>query len=69
MIKLYELCHEAVIMLCLFFAVLWLGLQCDCGSSWSYSFFKLTFSIQFLKVVRQEQQNFSDEVHCHLFEF
>ena len=28
MIKLYELCHEAVIMLCLFFAVLWLGLQC-----------------------------------------
>ena len=28
MTKLYELCHEAVIMLCLFLIVLWVGLQC-----------------------------------------
>ena len=26
--KLYELCHEAVIMHCLFLTVLWVGLQC-----------------------------------------
>ena len=70
--KLYEL-HAAVIMLCLFRTVLWVGLQCvvvafPCYThflnlhflciywlSWLYS---ITFSIQFLKVVRQEQQNF-----------
>ena len=32
---------------------------CVCGSSWSYLLtFKLTFSIQFVDVVQQEQQNF-----------
>ena len=39
-------------------AVCWPAV-CDCSISWSYSFtFKLTFSIQFLKVVQQEQHNF-----------
>ena len=38
-------------------AVSWSAV-CDCGSSWSYSHFKLTFSIQFLKVMGQEQQIF-----------
>ena len=27
----------AVVVLCLFLMVLWVGLQCDCGISWSYS--------------------------------
>ena len=60
MTKLYELCYEAVIMLCLFLGVLWVGLPCVIVAfpGHTHLHFKLTFSIQFLKVVRQEQQNF-----------
>ena len=52
---LYELCHESVIMPCLFLTVL-LGDLAVPGRT--HLLFKLTFSIQFLKVVLQEQQNF-----------
>ena len=60
MTKLYELCHEAVIMFCLLLTVLWVGLPCVIVAvpGRTHLLFKLTFSIQFLKVVRQEQQNF-----------
>ena len=60
MTKLYELCHEAVVVLCLFLNVLWVGLQCVILAvpGHTHLLFKLTFSIQFLKVVWQEQQNF-----------
>ena len=55
-----KLCQEAVIMLCLFLTVLWAGLQCVIVAvpGRTHLLFKITFSIQFLKVVRQEQQNF-----------
>ena len=58
--KEYELCHVPVIILCLFLAVLCVGLQCVIGAfpGHSHLLFKLTFSIQFMKVVQQEQQNF-----------
>ena len=57
-------------MLYLFFTVLWVGLQCVIVAVpvRTHLFFKLTFSIQFLKE-QQEQHNFSDDVHCHLHEF
>ena len=47
-------------MLCLFLTVLWVGLQCVIVAvpGRTHLLFKITFSIQFLKVVRQEQQNF-----------
>ena len=66
MTKLYELCHEAVIMLCLFLTVLWVIVAVP---GRTHLLFKLTFSIQFLKVVRQEYQNLSDDVQCHLHGF
>ena len=58
--KLYELCHEAVIMICLFLFVLWVGLQCVIVAvpGHTHLLFKLTFSLQFLQMVRQEQHNF-----------
>ena len=54
MTKLYELFQEAVIVLCLFLTVLWVGLQCVIVevSGRTHLLFKLTFSIQFLKVVQ-----------------
>ena len=57
---LYKLCQDAFILLCLFLTVLWVGLQCVIVTvpGRTHLLFKLTFSIQFLKVVRQEQQNF-----------
>ena len=47
-------------MLFLFLIVLWVGLQCVIGADpgRTHLLFKLAFSIQFLKVVRQEQHNF-----------
>ena len=54
MTKLYELCHESVIMPCLNRAV---GVIVAVPGR-THLLFKLTFSIQFLKVVLQEQQNF-----------
>ena len=55
-----KLCHEAVAMLCPFFTMLWVGLQCVIVAvpGCTHLLLKLTFSIQFLKVVQQEQQNF-----------
>ena len=55
-----ELFHVSVIMLCLFLIVLWIGLQCVIMAvpGRTHVLFKLTFSIQFLKVGLQEQQNF-----------
>ena len=52
--KLYELCHESVIMPCLNRAV---GVIVAVPGR-THLLFKLTSSIQFLKVVLQEQQNF-----------
>ena len=45
-------------MLCLFPIVMWVGLQCVivAVTSHTHLLFKLTVSIQFLKVVQQEQQ-------------
>ena len=50
----------AVIMLCLFLTVLCVGLQCVivAFSGRAHLLFKLTFNVQFLKEVQQEQQNF-----------
>ena len=47
-------------MLCLFLTVLWVVLQCVIVAvpGRTHLLFKITFSIQFLIVVRQEQQNF-----------
>ena len=44
----YKLCHESVIMLCLFLAVLWVGLQWVIVAvpGRTHLLFKLTFSIQ-----------------------
>ena len=55
-----EFFHVSVIMLCLFLIVLWIGLQCVIMAvpGRTHVLFKLTFSIQFLKVGLQEQQNF-----------
>ena len=66
MTKLYELCHESVIMLCLFLTMLWMNVSVP---GRTHLLFKLTFSIKFLKVVLQEQQTYSDDVQCHLHEF
>ena len=57
MTKLY---HVAVIMICLFLTLLWAGLQCGIVAvpGRSHLLFKLLFSIQFLKMVRQKQKNF-----------
>ena len=52
MTKLYELCHEAVIMPHRAVGVI------VAVPGRTHLLFKLTFSIQFLKVVLQEQQNF-----------
>ena len=56
MTKLFKLCHESVSMPCLFLTVL-LGVIVAVPGR-THLLFKLTFSIQFLKVVMQEQQNF-----------
>ena len=66
-----KLCHLAVIMLCLFIAMLWVGLQCAIVAipGRTHLLFKLTFSVQLLKLVQQEQQTFSDDVHYYLHEF
>ena len=53
-------------MLCLFLAVLWVIVAVP---GCTHLLFKLTFSIQFLKVVRKNNRTFSDDVHCHLHEF
>ena len=47
-------------MLCLFLTMLCVGLQCVIVAvpGRTHLLFKLTFSVQFFKVVRQEQQNF-----------
>ena len=47
-------------MLCFILAVLWVGLQCVILTIPGHTHlrFKLTFLLQFLKVVRQEQHNF-----------
>ena len=60
MTKFYKLCHEAVIMLCFFLTVMRVGLQCVIVAvpGRTHLLFKLTFSIQILKVVREEQHNF-----------
>ena len=46
-------------MICLFLTVLWVGLQCVIVAvpGRTHLLFILTFSIQFLKMVRQKQQN------------
>ena len=46
-------------MICLFLTVLWVGLQCVIVAvpGRTHLLFKLTFSIQFLKMVRQKQQD------------
>ena len=46
-------------MICLFLSVPWVGLQCVIVAvpGRTHLLFKLTFSIQFLKMVRQKQQN------------
>ena len=46
-------------MICLFLTVLWVGLQCVIVAvpGRTHLIFKLTFSIQFLKMVPQKQQN------------
>ena len=46
-------------LICLFLTVLWIGLQCVIVAvpGRTHLLFKLAFSIQFLKVVRQEQKN------------
>ena len=48
-------------MLCLYFAVLWIGLQCVIVAvpGRTHLLFKLTFSLQFLKVVRQKKLELS----------
>ena len=47
----------AVIMLCLFLTVLYVDLQCVNVAFPGRTHLKLTLSVQFLKVVQQEQQN------------
>ena len=46
-------------MICFFLTVLWVGLQCVIVAvpGRTHLIFKLTFSIQFLKMVPQKQQN------------
>ena len=46
-------------MICLFLTVLWVALQCVIVAvpGRTHLLFKLTFSIQFLKMVPQKQQN------------
>ena len=46
-------------MICLFLSVLWVGLQCVIVAvpGRTHLLFMLTFSIQFLKMVPQKQQN------------
>ena len=46
-------------MICLFLTVLWVGLQCVIVAvpGRTHLLFKLTFSMQFLKMVGQKQQN------------
>ena len=46
-------------MICFFLTVLWVGLQCVIVAvpGRTHLLFKLTFSIQLLKMVRQKQQN------------
>ena len=53
-------------MLCLFLTMLWVGLQCVivAVSGRTHLRFKLTFSIQFLKVVRQELSLMMSIVIC-----
>ena len=60
----------SVIMICFFLTVLWVSLQFVIVAvpGRTHLLFKITFSIQFLKMVRQKQQN-SLMIYCHLHEF